>query len=384
MSLDTSRYFLDKVSHKMSGNNSPHVAIVLPFLNEQTLLGITCRSLGFGTGVTSTPENTTLVLIDNASIDDSLRVAEEVRQMSLKGSVMIGKEAEHGYVPARDRGVLLANAKLSALRSESMILLQADADTIYQPGYVSAMRSAAAKVGPDTLLEARTSYPKEFAKQHPAYIRLCTEVDQTVEKWFVPFESDVIVDDKVAGFFLTDYFAWGRHQREYSPAGDEIYAETSRLYLRAKERGALRHRVDSAIAEPSMRRLLDEPSLHFATGGFPREASWNHSWRKGYTGPTSLEEFCRETSHPEVQRAIRMRQLHLLALFTVLPVHVNRSRKKDLGVADYDSVMAFLQLVPERDTGELESPGILFTDVFELIESHGKSLLAELNIEELQ
>jgi hypothetical protein len=46
--------------------------------------------------------------------------------------------------------------------------------------------------------------------------------------------------------------------------------------------------------------------------------------------------------------------------------------------------MAFLQLVPERDTGELESPGILFTDVFELIESHGASLLAELNVEELR
>ena len=195
-------------------NNSPHVAIVLPFLNEQTLLGITCRSLGFGTGVTSTPENTTLVLIDNASIDDSLRVAEEVRQTSLKGSVMIGQEAEHGYVPARDRGVRLAKTKLGALRSESVILLQADADTMYQPGYVSAMRSAAAKVGPNILLEAQTSYLKEFARQHPAYMRLCTKVDQTVEKWFVPFESDVIVDDKVAGFFLTDYFAWGGHRRE--------------------------------------------------------------------------------------------------------------------------------------------------------------------------
>lgn len=365
-------------------NNSPHVAIVLPFLNEQRLLGITCRSLGFGTGVTSTPENTTLVLIDNASIDDSLRVAEEVRQTSLKGSVMIGKEAEHGYVPARDRGVRLAKTKLGALRSESVILLQADADTMYQPGYVSAMRSAAAKVGPNILLEAQTGYPKEFARQHPAYMRLCTKVDQTVEKWFVPFESDVIVDDKVAGFFLTDYFAWGGHRREYVPARDEIYAETSRLYLRAKVRGALRHRVDSAIAEPSMRRLLDEPSLHFATGGFPREASWNDSWRKDYTGPTSLEEFCREPSHPEVRRAIRTRQLHLLALFAVLPFHVNRSRKKDLRVDHYDSVIAFLQLLPERDTNELESPGRLFTDVFELIESHGESLLAELNVEKLR
>src|ERR1051325_4161262 len=97
----------------MSENNFPHVAIALPFLNEQTLLGTTCRSLGFGTGVTSTPEKTTLVLIDNGSIDDSLRVAEEVRRMSLKDSVMIGKEAERGYVPARDRGALLARTKLS-------------------------------------------------------------------------------------------------------------------------------------------------------------------------------------------------------------------------------------------------------------------------------
>ena len=79
-----------------------------------------------------------------------------------------------------------------------------------------------------------------------------------------------------------------------------------------------------------------------------------------------------------------MRQLHLLALFALLPFHVNRSRKKDLRVDHYDSVIAFLQLLPERDTSELESPGRLFTDVFELIESHGESLLAELNVEKLR
>jgi hypothetical protein len=355
---------------------------MLPFLNEQTLLGATCRSLGFGRGVDASPQNTTLFLIDNASTDESLRIAKEVQQRSAAGSVVLGMESERGYVPPRHLGALIAQKRQTATRSagEPLLILQVDADTFYRPGYLAAMRRAAESAGPNVLLDARTEYPLEFVQQHPDYLDLCNAVDRSVDRWFAPLDRDVIVDDKVSAYFLSDYFAWGGHQREYSLAKNEIHAETSRLYLRAKARKAMRCQVDSATAEPSMRRLFKEPSLQFATAGFPREDTWSNAWQRNYDGPKTLVEFYRNISHPAVQRAIRMRKMHLLALFAVLPLHVSRCLKEDWSETS-DLARLVLPILPQRDAGELQRPGILLTDVFELINDYGDYLLSELRVE---
>src|ERR1044072_5000817 len=138
-----------------------HTAIVLPYLNEQETLGSTCSSLGFGTGTNSTPQGVTLILVDNGSTDNSAGVAENVRKASLEGSVLIGHERERGYVPPRRRGNIMAQMLLNSIRgsSQDVIVLQADADTYYGEGYVTAMRSATQTIGTNVLIEACTSYP---------------------------------------------------------------------------------------------------------------------------------------------------------------------------------------------------------------------------------
>src|SRR4051812_31254080 len=96
-----------------------HVAIVLPYLNEQENLASTCRSLGFGTGVDSTPRGVTLFLIDNGSTDDSAGIAEGVKNASLEGSVIIGHESERGYVPPRHCGNMMAQTLRQAMSLSS-------------------------------------------------------------------------------------------------------------------------------------------------------------------------------------------------------------------------------------------------------------------------
>lgn len=354
-----------------------HVHIVLPFLNEQESLTNTCRSLGFGIGSNSTPLSATLFLIDNGSTDDSISIAEKVKTSSREGSVLIGHELERGYVPPRHRGNIMAQtlARSMSISSQDVLILQVDADTYYHKGYITAMRSTAQASGQNVLIEACTSYPPDFEAAYPQYIELCKNVDQVADALIDIVGSDVIVDDKVSGYQLNDYFVWGGHQREYTARGDEIHSETARLYMRAKAKGAQRFRVDSAKACPSLRKVIQEPALHFASAGFPRELSWNEKWRQDYSGPTTIEEFCSQISHPEVQRAIQVRKQHLIAIFGVLPLHVDYTLKEYINPEGAKLAKHVLPLLPKRATDDLlYHPGILISDVFELIDNQGAEL----------
>ncbi|HEY0375350.1 MAG TPA: glycosyltransferase [Pyrinomonadaceae bacterium] len=357
-----------------------YVAIVLPYLNEQESLASTCRSLGFGTGVDSTPRGVTLFLIDNGSTDDSAGIAEGVKNASLERSVIIGHESERGYVPPRHCGNMMAQAlaRSMSLKNQDVLILQADADTYYNEGYAIAMRSASQASGPNVLIEACVSYPPDFETTYPKYIELCNEVDQAVEGLFANIDSDVIVDDKVSGYRLSDYFGWGGHQREYTASGDEIHSETARLYMKAKAKGAERFRVDSAPAYPSLRKVIQEPALHFASAGFPREVSWNERWRRDYSGPTTIDDFCSNTSHPDVQRAIQVREQHLIAIFGLLPLHVDYTLKQYISPEGAELATTILPLLPKRSIDDLQQrPGTLISDVFELIDSCGTEILSE-------
>lgn len=357
-----------------------HVAIVLPYLNEQESLVSTCSSLGFGTGVHSTPRGVTLFLIDNGSTDDSAYIAEKVKDASLDGSVITGHESERGYIPPRHCGNIMAErlARSIGLSNQEVLILQTDADTYYNEEYIAAMRSAMQVRRTNILIEACTSYPLAFKKAHPKYIELCDEADRVFEKLFAPPSSDVIVDDKVSGYLLGNYLGWGGHQREYTASGEEIHSETARLFMRAKAKGAERLRVDSALAYPSLRKVIQEPALHFASAGFPREASWNEKWRQNYSGPTTIDDFCSNTSHSEVQRAIQVREQHLVAIFSVLPLHVDYTLKQYISPEVAQLAPAVLPLLPKRSVDDIQQhPAILISDVFELIDSHGTEILSE-------
>lgn len=295
-----------------------HAFIVVPCLNEEDNLAAACASLGFGNG-RAPPPNVRLVLVDNGSTDRTLTVMEEVRKQSPLGSVTVTHEPERGFVPPRRRGIEIAGdlADTAAIDRDAVLIIQADADTLYAPGYVAAFVSAAKTAGPNVLLEGTTDAPPEFAAAHAGYLALCAQVDATVRHLCVPAADDVIADDKVGVYRLADYLAWGEHQREYDPHGEEIHAETSRLYMRARTLGASKIRVDTAIAWPSRRKIYEHPALYFITDGFPHGGPWSSRWRQSHPEMTGFDAL--GMPGPARTEAIFLRQAHELILFGVLP-----------------------------------------------------------------
>jgi len=253
-----------------------HAALIIPCLNEEETLADTCASLGFGLGKNSNPTGALLFLVDNGSTDSTLQIAERIKSDSEANTVFIGHEPERGFVPPRHRGNLMAEQFASSMKwkLEDVLILQADADTHYTPGYVASMRAAAESCGPNMMVEACVTYPPAFKAEYPEYMNICDEVDAEFERLFArDLSDDDLVDDKVSGYRLSDYFNWGGLRREYTAGGEEIHAETARLYMKARAKGARRVRADDAQAFHSARKVIEEPALHMATAGFPREVS---------------------------------------------------------------------------------------------------------------
>jgi glycosyltransferase involved in cell wall biosynthesis len=327
--------------------------IVIPCLNEARLIARTAHSLGFGAGAAS-DRDTQLVLVDNGSTDTTWSVLETIREQAAPGTVVLAHEGERGYVPPRHRGTLIASeiAADQGVASEDVLILQGDADTVYEPGYLSAMRQAADAVGPNHVLEGRTHPPHRFMHDHPGFQQLADLVDREVAPLAQGIE-DVVIDDKVAGYRLSDYQSWGGHRRDYMSTGAEVHAETTRLFIRARRLGAKRREVDHAWASPSRRKIQRNPVRHFATAGFPREEAWWRAWNAVYPGPHDLQAFDDLAQRAALGPAIAMRRAHLLALFSTLPKAVALSL--DGATSDVDPAIGddMLRYVALGQIGEL-------------------------------
>ena len=294
--------------------------IVMPCLNEERVLLDTCRSLGFGAGVPDA-DDVSLVLVDNASTDNTARVMEQVRDASRPGTVFLEREEERGYVPPRHKGVTKAKevAVASGLRDDQVLIVQADADTFYAPDYAKVMREAAEGVDAGVLLEGAMLPTDEFVLAHSGFVALSDEVDRAVERSFASDEDDVIVGDSVSAYLLSDYARWGGHVREYNHADDEMFAETSRLYIKGKLLGARREKIHAATAYPSRRKVFEDPGLYFATAGFPREMAWRARWRRAMPELKTMADFEHNDARTILGTEIEIRRLHLAFLFCVLP-----------------------------------------------------------------
>lgn len=366
------------MSDKDLSREEIYVAIVLPFLNEKDSLSTTCRSLGFGIGENGAPQHASLILIDNGSNDASPQIAQNIKENSPRGSVITDFEPEPGHVPPRRHGNLVARqlAEMNGWNESNVLVLQADADVSYSENYIELMRAAAYDAGQNTLLEGFMSYPPDFLELHQGYFELWLQAERRITHLFATDEDDCLIVDCVSGYRLADYFSWGAHQREYNPNGDEIHAETSRLYLKARANDARRFRVEDAVCWHSARKLILDPAIHFAAAGFPREKGWNELWRDNYHGPSTLPDFYIDSSHPEVLKAILLCQKHSLALFTILPLHVNVCLGKDTPLMP-EKLYSFLRLkLPQRSVFDLRTnPGLFFSDVFRLSDDSGNELL---------
>ena len=272
------------------------------------------------------PADTTLILVDNASIDGTLPILEGIRQASPWESVQVAQEPERGYVPPRHRGIELAKAlaERSGVSADDLLILQADADTHYEPGYLAAMQAAARSAGPGVLIEGGVHPPHRFLTSHPGFQALADEVDDSVAAIGAPDADDVIVDDKVSGFTLATYLDWGGLRREYNSHGAELHAESARLYIRGRLRGGRRIRAADAFAAPSRRKILRNPVRHFATAGFPREEAWWRDWSHRHPGLRDLAAFESPEGRAALAPAIATRRAHLIVLFTALPLYLDR------------------------------------------------------------
>lgn len=351
-----------------------NIAIVIPCLNEAESLLATAQSLGFGAGDAVKPA-ARLYLVDNGSKDATPAVMQLIQNQSAPGAVQIVQESERNYVAPRHRGILEAQitSEHEGVAPENVLIVQADADTVYQPGYVTAMHAAAvAAVGADTLIEGETRSPPWFLSTYPGYQRRADEIDERISNLWVDDDVDVIVDDKVAAFRLSQYFAWGGHQREFASDGSEIHAETSRLFIRARLAGANKCRATGAIAEPSRRKIVQNPVRHFASAGFPRSDAWWTRWREDAVDLPTLDAFDDPSSAPALQSAVETRVAHLVMLLAVLPTAIELSRTpsaKSTGLPQHmDRLVQDLRpFVPKQLT---ESVAPLFERAFWWIDSN--------------
>ncbi|MGX5845017.1 glycosyltransferase [Mesorhizobium sp. ArgA1] len=297
-----------------------YTAVVVPCLNEQATLADSARSLGFSGG--ATPPDTILILVDNGSTDSTTAVMKEIQENSVQ-PIILGQTHDRGYVPPRHHGVMLAKAFADehGIPDEQLLILQADADTDYGSGYIAAMK-AAAQYAPQSLVEGVARAPRIFLETYPGYQSCCDLADDAVASLFVDEIDEVIVDDKVAGLGLASYLKWGGHRREFDAHGDEIHAETSRLYIHGKTLGATRIRVPDAVAYPSRRKIEADPLATFVTAGFPRESRWWEKWRAQHSMPMTLRDFDRPGTIDGFAKAVFDRQVHDLILFALVPLQV--------------------------------------------------------------
>jgi hypothetical protein len=354
------------------------VAFVIPCLNEEQFLEETASTLGFGDVEAKAADDVFLMLVDNGSIDRTPAIMERIASASRPGAVRILAEPERGFVPPRRRGAF-AVAELAAemcVAPEEFLILQADADTVYFPGYAHQMLEALGD-RQGLLLEGATSRPAEFEAAHPQYCALERSIDVSLEAVGVSDEEEVIVDDKACGYLLSDYRRWGGHFREQDRHGGTVHAETTRLFLRARLRhGAGMIRVNAAQAKSSRRRIIEEPALHFATNGFPREDAWVNDWRARHPTRWTVDEFAQSIDHPDVHEACFYRRAHDIALFALLPWVVARA-VDPLGFDVHDErAERLLALVPFLSADQLSAePARALTAVLNLIDEHPEAFM---------
>lgn len=356
------------------------IAIVIPCLNEEAVLFDTCKSLGFGCESSGVPVETYLILVDNGSEDNTVSIMEDIRELSPNGSVFIVSEEERGYVPPRHRGVLKAREIAAAERvsEQRLLILQADADTRYGVGYVAAMRNAVREHMGNFLVEGVSHPLPGFDPPYQAYRALSERIDAPLQRLLVDECSDVIVGDNISGYMLQDYFSWGGHSREYNRNGDEIYAETSRLYIKAKLLGARKLKAPDAIGYHSRRKIIQNPVLHFATAGFPRELNWCEAWNRTYAGPNKLEAFASVDIESELKHEIFLRRAHSLTLFGLLPVYIAvLLGQVDQVLNSYSGIHKLLPFVRQISKDEImRNTASLFESAFSIIDFHPEALKA--------
>jgi hypothetical protein len=125
------------------------------------------------------------------------------------------------------------------------------------------------------------------------------------------------------------------------------------------------------LAKSSRRRIVEEPALHFATSGFPREDAWVRAWRDRHPRRWTVDEFARSIDHPDVQEACFYRRAHVIALFALLPWVVAKAIDPERFDAEDARAETLLPLIPKFARDELAAePARTLTAVLNAIDEY--------------
>lgn len=294
----------------------------MPCLNEENALAATCKSLGFGIGVSRDVEGV-LIIVDNGSADRTLQIAQGIQRNSPANSVLLVSEPEKGFVPARMRGAneVVKQAKLLGLQLSRTILLQVDADAQYSPDYVSGFVAEASRLGEGHLFEAESVLPECLTPSEHDLMRLLHETDS---KYLDSLDlkvatADCVVDDKMVGFILSDWVAFGGIVRDWVNGKEMVYCGTSRFWLRLLAKGFTRVLVENSRCAHSVRKMSEGADIFAATGGWPRGSNWKHRWRQRFPEPLSASDFIAAQGTLVYEATLECRQAHLEAMFRCTP-----------------------------------------------------------------
>ena len=298
--------------------------VVIPCLNEAASILTTVRSLDFGpnSGLSATVH---LVLVDNGSDDDTPQMISQIKNENRENRVLVGHEIQRGFVPARRSGVDVVKdfAIKNGICDTNCLILQADADADYSPGYIEKFSNLATTLGEGHLFEAE-SIPHACMSDHE------TELIRRLMKFdaeFIPeeqFGADCIVDDKMVGYLLSDWERVGGLQRDWVSGKEFIFCGTSRMWIQMLSHGFNRILVDGATCAHSMRKISEGADIFAATGGWPRGQIWKAKWRSRHPIAVSPNQLLSPQWESIYEVVLENRKQHLDAMFNFLPALVSR------------------------------------------------------------
>jgi hypothetical protein len=315
--------------------------LVMPCLNEEMNLRDTCASLGFGSPYDGRRSHHHLVIVDNGSSDGTIGVAESIRDMSLAGTVHIVRESTLGFVTARSAGVDYVKQHVRELRcpQSECLVLQVDADAVYSRDYSQCFENAACLGGIGNLYEAESVLPNRASDAEFALLRDLTKID---EQFFEEKSSgqDFVVDDKMVGYFLSDWESVGGLKREFLGGREYLYCGTSRMWIRMHRQGFRRRMVPGASCAHSLRKLEEGADIFSATAGWPRSSIWKKRWRSTVGKIPTAEELLAPSGRTLWADVISERERHLASLFIHLPKVLEEAGRETMTITPLDALVA--------------------------------------------